>query len=83
MSGHSAGSSAGRSLATDLITIDRRRLTALIGRERETYADRHPRSRRAFGAAAGHLLGGVPMTWMRMWAGRLPALPGHARTAPG
>ena len=72
MSGHSAGSSADRSLATDLITIDRRRLTALIDRERETYADRHPRSRRAFGAAAGHLLGGVPMTWMRMWAGGFP-----------
>ena len=72
MSGHSAGSSADRSLATDLITIDRRRLTALIDRERETYSDRHPRSRQAFGTAAGHLLGGVPMTWMRMWAGGFP-----------
>jgi glutamate-1-semialdehyde 2,1-aminomutase len=52
--------------------VDRSRLAALISRERETYAERHPESARAYRAAAGHLLGGVPMTWMRMWAGRFP-----------
>ncbi len=72
MSGHSAASPADRSPAAGLVTIDRRRLAQLIGRERETYAARHPLSRAAFGAAAGHLLGGVPMTWMRMWAGGFP-----------
>jgi glutamate-1-semialdehyde 2,1-aminomutase len=72
MSGHSASRPADRSPAAGLVTIDRRRLAELIGRERETYAARHPLSRAAFGAAAGHLLGGVPMTWMRMWAGGFP-----------
>ena len=83
MSGHSAGCSADRSLATDLITIDRRRLTALIDRERETYADRHPRSRpRPSVPLPAHLLGGVPMTWMRMWPGGFPLYLASA-TAPG
>ncbi|HEY2551356.1 MAG TPA: transaminase [Streptosporangiaceae bacterium] len=52
--------------------VDRARLTALIARERDTYAATHPRSRDAFGASGGNLLGGVPMTWMRMWAGGFP-----------
>jgi glutamate-1-semialdehyde 2,1-aminomutase len=52
--------------------IDRLRLADLIGRERETYAATHPRSRDAFRASAHNLLGGVPMTWMRMWAGGFP-----------
>ena len=33
---------------------------------------RHPSSLRAFGEAGQHLLGGVPMTWMRMWPGGFP-----------
>jgi glutamate-1-semialdehyde 2,1-aminomutase len=52
--------------------VDRSRLAALIASERETYAARHPASARAHRAAAGHLLGGVPMTWMRMWPGHFP-----------
>jgi glutamate-1-semialdehyde 2,1-aminomutase len=52
--------------------IDRTRLAGLIGRERDTYAATHPRSRDAFGASGQNLLGGVPMTWMRMWAGGFP-----------
>jgi glutamate-1-semialdehyde 2,1-aminomutase len=64
--------------------IDRGRLTSLIARERAQYAVAHPASMRAFeeaggsagggvsGAAEGHLLGGVPMTWMRMWPGGFP-----------
>jgi len=53
-------------------TIDRDRLAKLIERERGTYAERHPRSREAYAAAGNNLLGGVPMTWMRMWPGGFP-----------
>jgi len=52
--------------------ISRTRLAGLIGRERAEYRRRHPRSAEAFAAAGGHLLGGVPMTWMRMWSGGFP-----------
>ena len=52
--------------------IDRARLTALIGRELGTYAATHPRSLQAFQASGRNLLGGVPMTWMRMWPGGFP-----------
>jgi glutamate-1-semialdehyde 2,1-aminomutase len=45
------------------------RLHDLIKRERGRYADTHPASLRAFDAAGAHLLGGVPMTWMRAWPG--------------
>ena len=65
--------------AVSLATIDRDRLAALIRRERSTYRAEFPGSRDAF-TAAGHLLGGVPMTWMRMWPGGFPVY--HA-TASG
>ena len=52
--------------------FDRTRLTALIARERDAYAQRHPASRKAFADGAASLLGGVPMTWMRMWPGGFP-----------
>jgi glutamate-1-semialdehyde 2,1-aminomutase len=52
--------------------IDRIRLAGLIARESGTYAATHPRSRDAFRASGHNLLGGVPMTWMRMWAGGFP-----------
>jgi glutamate-1-semialdehyde 2,1-aminomutase len=52
--------------------IDRDRLASLVERERAAYEQRHPRSRQAFSAASANLLGGVPMTWMRMWPGGFP-----------
>lgn len=52
--------------------VDRPRLGELINRERARYAASHAESLRAFGQAAEHLLGGVPMTWMRMWPGGFP-----------
>jgi hypothetical protein len=54
------------------VGIDRERLAGLTERERGAYAANFPRSRAAFAAAGGHLLGGVPMTWMRMWPGGFP-----------
>ena len=53
-------------------TIDRIRLKTLIGRERSAYRANFAGSRDAFGADGSHLLGEVPMTWMRMWPGGFP-----------
>ena len=56
-------------------SFDRARLQELIARERTEYRARHPRSAAAYeaaGDASGHLLAGVPMTWMRMWPGGFP-----------
>jgi glutamate-1-semialdehyde 2,1-aminomutase len=53
-------------------SVSRERLQELISRERATYRERHPRSAAAFAAAGTRLLGGVPMTWMRMWPGGFP-----------
>jgi glutamate-1-semialdehyde 2,1-aminomutase len=50
----------------------RARLSTLIERERGAYRASHPRSAAAFLNSAENLLGGVPMTWMRMWSGGFP-----------
>ena len=54
------------------VQIDRARLRRLIDRERATFAERHPRSRELFDETSKTLLGGVPMSWMTMWAGGFP-----------
>src|SRR3954466_9030387 len=46
-------------------------LPELVTRERSAYRELHPKSA-AVNAASGHLLGGVPMTWMSMWSGGFP-----------
>jgi glutamate-1-semialdehyde 2,1-aminomutase len=53
-------------------SIDRDQLKALIRRERAAYAASNPKSKASFDGADKHLLGGVPMTWMRMWSGGFP-----------
>src|SRR5215472_10736230 len=53
-------------------TINPECVATLIERERADYAERHPASRRVFAEAGANLLGGVPMTWMRMWPGGFP-----------
>src|SRR5215468_7519383 len=65
----------------DMTAVDRERLASLVRRERDSYAANFPRSRAAFAAAGGHLLGGVPMTWMRMWPGGFPVYQAAARGA--
>jgi glutamate-1-semialdehyde 2,1-aminomutase len=50
----------------------RANLADLLPRERAAYRAANPRSAAAFGAAGSNLLGGVPMTWMRMWPGGFP-----------
>src|SRR5215469_7193586 len=54
------------------VPFSRARLAELISRERKAYQARHPASAAAFAEAGAHLLGGVPMTWMRMWPGGFP-----------
>src|SRR5579871_448277 len=63
-----------------MTAIDRDRLSALIHRERAAYRASFPASRQAFAGAGTHLLGGVPMTWMRMWSGGFPL---YCATASG
>jgi glutamate-1-semialdehyde 2,1-aminomutase len=52
-------------------SVDRGRLEALLERERAVYEAAHPRAAELF-AGAGHLFGGVPMTWMAKWSGGFP-----------
>ena len=51
--------------------VDRSRLADLAARERDTFAQRHPRSAAAY-QRADHLFGRVPMTWMNKTAAGFP-----------
>ena len=51
--------------------IDRTRLAALMSAEQDLFARTHPKSHAAY-AAADHLFGRVPMTWMNKKAGGFP-----------
>ena len=61
-------------------TIDRDRLTTLLRAEQELYVERHPGSLALY-QQAGHLFGGVPMTWMSKWSGGFPLYLDHAHAA--
>jgi glutamate-1-semialdehyde 2,1-aminomutase len=52
--------------------VDRVRLARLLERERELFAERNPKSARAYATARPHLFGGVPMTWMNKNAAGFP-----------
>ena len=52
--------------------IDRSRLQELMERERQTFRDRHPRSKELAEQAKSSLLYGVPMNWMTRWPGDHP-----------
>ncbi len=45
---------------------------SLLERERERFAQTHPRSRELHEDARGSLLAGVPLSWMAMWVGGHP-----------
>jgi glutamate-1-semialdehyde 2,1-aminomutase len=66
--------------ATDAVA-DRAALRQRLAAERQRWAAGHPRSRRHFEQAAGSLLGGVPMSWMRKWAGGFPPVVAEAHGA--
>jgi len=51
--------------------INRDRLFDLVAKERQSYLERHPRSRELH-ENADHLFARVPMTWMNKWPGGFP-----------
>jgi glutamate-1-semialdehyde 2,1-aminomutase len=51
---------------------DPARLAGLHERERTTFRDGNPRSAALAADARRHLIGGVPMAWMRRWPGDFP-----------
>jgi glutamate-1-semialdehyde 2,1-aminomutase len=55
-----------------LVTVDRARLSELVERERTRFREDNPRSAQLFQRAGHALLGGVPMSWMSLWAGGFP-----------
>jgi glutamate-1-semialdehyde 2,1-aminomutase len=65
----------------DAPPFDPQWLDDLIRRERDSYARQHPASLAEFERAGDHLLGGVPMTWMRAWPGGFPLYLATARGA--
>jgi glutamate-1-semialdehyde 2,1-aminomutase len=52
--------------------IDRAKLERLHARETQQFIDEHPRSAELYARAQSSLLGGVPMNWMKKWAGPFP-----------
>ena len=60
------------------VVIDRARLAGLLSAERARYVSAHPASAELF-AAADHLFGRVPMTWMAKWSGGFPLYLDSAR----
>jgi glutamate-1-semialdehyde 2,1-aminomutase len=52
--------------------VDPARVAALLDRELDAFAARHPRARAMHERARDSLLDGVPMNWMVKWAGPFP-----------
>ena len=63
------------------MTIDRKRLKNLQEREAKRFVAEHPRSAELYARAQSSLLGGVPMNWMKKWAGAFPVFVKSAKGA--
>src|SRR5260221_4674231 len=61
--------------------INREKLKELSRREERRFVDEHPKSAEMYARARRSLLGGVPMNWMRKWAGAFPVFVAHAKGA--
>jgi glutamate-1-semialdehyde 2,1-aminomutase len=61
--------------------IDRQRLKNLMQREQKKFVEERPKSRALFERAGKSLLGGVPMNWMKKWAGAFPPFVREAQGA--
>ncbi|HXM93078.1 MAG TPA: aspartate aminotransferase family protein [Candidatus Dormibacteraeota bacterium] len=55
-----------------MTTIDRQKLRTLHQREESRFVTEHPCSAALYRRAQNSLLGGVPMNWMKKWAGAFP-----------
>src|SRR5271168_3123262 len=64
-----------------MTTIDRQKLKQLTGREEHRFLLDHPKSAEASKIAQNSLLGGVPMNWMKKWAGPFPVFVETAKGA--
>lgn len=62
-------------------TIDREQLKRLQERETKRFVAEHPKSAALYRKAQGSLLGGVPMNWMKKWAGEFPVFVEKAKDA--
>jgi glutamate-1-semialdehyde 2,1-aminomutase len=62
-------------------SIDRKRLKGLSFHEEHRFMVDHPKSAALYRAAQGSLLGGVPMNWMKKWAGAFPIFVKYAKGA--
>ncbi|HEY1481806.1 MAG TPA: aspartate aminotransferase family protein [Candidatus Acidoferrum sp.] len=61
--------------------IDRTKLKKLREREEKRFVAEHPCSAELYARAQNSLLGGVPMNWMKKWAGAFPVFVQHAKGA--
>jgi glutamate-1-semialdehyde 2,1-aminomutase len=61
--------------------IDREKLKQLQEREAERFVAEHPESAALYRTAQESLLGGVPMNWMKKWAGAFPVFVKSAKGA--
>src|SRR6266480_2528890 len=64
-----------------MITIDRNKLKSLQQREDSRFLADHPKSAALYNRAQSSLLGGVPMNWMKKWAGAFPIFVKSAKGA--
>ncbi len=62
-------------------SLDRTRLASLMQREQKRFTDERPKSKALFERAGKSLLAGVPMNWMRKWAGAFPPFVREAQGA--
>jgi len=64
-----------------MTTIDRTKLKTLQQREECRFLADHPKSAALYNRAQSSLLGGVPMNWMKKWAGAFPVFVKSAKLA--
>ena len=66
---------------TIMTTINRAKLKNLHEREAKRFIAEHPRCAELYSRAQQSLLGGVPMNWMKKWAGEFPVFVTKAKGA--
>src|SRR2546422_3319239 len=64
-----------------MTAIDRPRLRHLLPHEESRFLSDHPKSAALYQRAQSSLLGGVPMNWMKKWAGAFPIFVKSAKGA--
>jgi glutamate-1-semialdehyde 2,1-aminomutase len=64
-----------------MTTINRSKLRDLSDREERRFVADHPKSAALYSRAQNSLLGGVPMNWMKKWAGPFPLFVKSAKGA--